>query len=862
MKSAERVAATLVGLVVIAALVVVGLVVMRSPGTALPGEAHSGPPREAPDDFPPAPPGEAIPEAGPSTAGAGAGSLPPVSPEERTGPVLQVLAADGRPAAGAEITFVDGADIGVTDLESSRAFWMTRRFDDDVFARYGRSAGVTDDRGRLQLPEMERCRVRGVLGGGKEIGEDSVYRRSRHPMLRLFPADESLVVEVLDASGRPAAGVPVGLFEWHPGFHHGPTISLMVSELTAADGRAVFPRIHALLGEALPEGRGREGSHVFAALAIPVHYGETAAIDPDELPDAPVVLRLPETGSVTVHIAGADGKPYEQAATVGFNERNFSGGDPSSSAPVRTTSGRVDFPFVPAGATLAGYVRPEDTTLAPARFTEEGPSYAGQQVDIFVSAATANATVKARLVDESGEPLGDGIAELAEVKAPNPRTGLVSRAGTRFRSTADANGDVTWRMQRGRGLRSGGDFEVGHRPSSWPADGAIRHSARVSLGAISVGDAVELGEVVLRPTPLLVDGIVTDSEGAPIEEAQVSITDRKELGFFTTGADGRFAFWSHDRAIGEVRASTFGHDSDAVAFEPGQQGVRLELVEAATIVGSIRTATGAVSLAVGVRAAGSKRKSLLRKGTSNFALDVEPGTVELEAVFEGEAIATFGPYELAPGETLDVGELEVDLDLRSFVLRVTDPDGNPIEGAAVGRVGSERPFLFGMQRGDLGTTDPFGKVRIAAASEAIGIQLRARGYRRLETTVPTVDSTVVMSSGARVRFVLPADAVLPSSPYTVELSLRPVVRGSRQYSFVSQSERDGRPEYEYVFGEGGDYTVGWAVFEPDSTWGLDSMRQIHTCQTLDVTIEETGGLQTIVVPFPASDLEAVESRQR
>ena len=261
----------------------------------------------------------------------------------------------------------------------------------------------------------------------------------------------------------------------------------------------------------------------------------------------------------------------------------------------------------------------------------------GVRVDGVVLYLIPAITYHGTVVDPDGAPVAGATIVLLGAAAGE-------RAGAPIADTftSGADGRFDFNAPDGALLEARKD---GFAPGRGQVDGAVQTSRelRITLGA--------RGGVA--PPDLTIAGIVVDAAGAPVGGARVTAFPEghgrpgilAREGDAITGDDGRFTLTGLDTGEHAVRAIARGHASIAVTAEAGATDVRIEMPEAARIVGRVVDPGGAAVPAATI--AVTQRQGLVSRvvavtsifdAEGRFVIeDVVPGDYELIAQAHGFA---------------------------------------------------------------------------------------------------------------------------------------------------------------------------------------------------------------------------------
>jgi len=287
----------------------------------------------------------------------------------------------------------------------------------------------------------------------------------------------------------------------------------------------------------------------------------------------------------------------------------------------------------------------------------------------------------------------------------------IGAARMRTNTTSDADGGFGFALasQRSDGVRPPRRFEV-RAGDSLGARVAVPPDLEPKDGVL------DLGDVVLFPLPVLVRGVVRDSDGLPLGGATVTAdlftpsedsasAPRDDSSAMSRTADDgafRFAGWTdgdtHVHLAVSHRASPAGASLDVPI---GSAGVDLVLRGGGSIAGSVLLDEGVPTNSV---LFGARRESdgrTARGGTRAaddgrvVLVNLAPGvyTVTAHAAGGGRVLAEVPGVEVRVGERARPTGLDP-LDLRGRFLRhvitVVDGEGQPIEAAVFHRASREK----------------------------------------------------------------------------------------------------------------------------------------------------------------------------
>ncbi|TAJ16638.1 MAG: hypothetical protein EPO68_10740 [Planctomycetota bacterium] len=459
----------------------------------------------------------------PELSAAGAARLAASAEADGTGD-----SADGAAAASARAaaqrsatTRREGRRIRVVDartgapLPAASAWWMSleangrwlesdrveRGLDVETAWRTHGNALALDENAEAELPrelvDAVRVAALGELGGAQgELGraalgyDERAFPRERTDVVELRLARQQHVdAFVVDADGRPAAGIPVGLADL--GWSDAETLIVR----TDADGRA----------------RIRGVTRWLEKVRQPAMLGIVAPLDPVPfvrgLPERPVTLTLPPCGALRVRarVDTAAGAVDPQAR-------------PSLSAALLKDVGTG---VLPIGLRVVDWDGEIGPLQAGAPILLEGalahweslqlqlePLAPGETRDVDVVFGAPQPVLVARVLGPDGAPRAN---ELLALRLTNRTGAAVDRAPLLVATDARARVTLAERELAGDDARV---IELSTQ------DGALAASTPIPHPLAGYRD---LGDLVLRAAPLVAAGRVVDALGAPIEDAELTV---------------------------------------------------------------------------------------------------------------------------------------------------------------------------------------------------------------------------------------------------------------------------------------------------------------------------------------------------
>jgi hypothetical protein len=663
------------------------------PPPALPG-ADDDMLGEAEPDAILAPDVEPLPGSAPATetaplADADPGAEPPMRTETSLaeashGPLLLVLAGDPpQPVADAEVLTIEAAAAG--------AFFDRIREppppSEQIPERIGAVSRTGAD-GKVQLPRIaEQLLVAGRKGG--LFGFVALGRRSGDEVQLQLQQDATLTIEVQDADGSPAAGVPLAIHQGAPD-----KASTILRLATDAQGRAFARHFQLAIDRERPQ-------QFCAAVALLLPQPVAVAFPRDPLPEEALRLVLPGTGRVELRLIGPAGIPLVAEAALSLMpatprdlaglplERNFDRqrrNKPLGTAPVVVEPVGLGLQFV-YGAWLASDLRGNgDRGFRGAPFA--GPVGPGDTVHVPVVLPPDHGVLAGRIT-------------VPGAKLTEPRLRVLLRdpaGGTTFRSLrclADGTFDLALRLPSA----------IAYELDLVSAQAGVTFGARPGRVRLGPGERTDLGAVVLEPLPALATGRILDDLGEPVPNARVSAQaivigndgDPRNNGFrdlpglaTASAADGSFALWSMPLPTAfRLQARASHHLATETGLLTRAEHVELRLLRTATLTGQVLLPEWlpdqALSIALESTADRRQRHGdrLRRRGQGRFHFaEIPPGRYDLRVQLRNLAqpLLHLEGLELQPGDNTvpELAPLDLRAGLYRYRLRAFDVGGRPL----------------------------------------------------------------------------------------------------------------------------------------------------------------------------------------
>ena len=446
--------------------------------------------------------------------------------------ILVVDAATNEPVAGADVRWA--RVLSMTTLNDPHHPYRIPAVEDLVPADGPHV--VTDASGAARLPS-------GALPGvvvakkGEATGGLTIRDRVDGDLVLRIGFAPGITIQVVDANGHGVAGVPVGIRATDA-----PAANSFAAWLGVTSGPDGFAQVRDVSRQLKMLGPNPE---CVVYLPILTKAPVSITLDLAHLPTEPVRMILPACGSVVARVHDSAGKPvlaskvslseFSAAVTSENDARRSQAPDDDardivSFDPTEILEGQAVYPFVGLDLQLSLVVT--DGTRR-ARVTGAGPRGVGEVVTFDVDMGAPLSTLRGRLVDERGLPIGDCDLWFA---FDLDRDG--ARGPTRVQSVRSAHF---------------GQFETNvPYDDSTGMRGVVRirgnemsdHADRMTL--LPISNAIrpgvnDLGDIVLHAPSSIASGRVVDEAGQPIPQVVVSVSVRTNSEVNLTGWITSFA---------------------------------------------------------------------------------------------------------------------------------------------------------------------------------------------------------------------------------------------------------------------------------------------------------------------------------
>lgn len=648
------------------------------------------------------------------------------------------------PAAGQRIRFVVRDAESLAVVPGAAVYYFSPRTSAQRVAdeaRFGRL-----DR-EVVLREAGRCAIADAQGGVEvvvDLGEDVSARLGDRygelavdgeevpgaPRTIWIEHDVRLVVEVVDANGKPCPGVRVEVAAYVVSRRQGRMTFEEESELTDAAGRVAWPHLQCRgivsTGDVIESCIDVQGSGHLETVRRSVQVADLAQ---------PVRLVVPLGGTVRLRLSDADGEPLSQAycSLLGPEDRVLRATDDQRD--------RMVFTQVPLGCTWRVAARVGETR---AEQQLVGPSTAGEVVEAELVVPVRPWQVRGR-IQWQGQP----------------------QRGVRVQFQGAPEDFVCERKTVS--TDAGGVFELrGHVPltaAPWPIalEATTMYEVETHLTttrALQAGD-VDVGELSVPPgcateplavVRLLADGHDVSTTGwAQIHaEKRVQGAKRRRLQWVkTVNRVGPAGIELHGVATeGPLSLSVGapGRRSAARSIEPGAS-LTIELEAAASLRASVLLPAGSCELRLvreELESAPGLDPSSERWPWYHFG-EVQPGRWCLEVEAADVVVHRTPAFELVAGENVWPRDGSV-LDLRGVVRLVHVAVVDAVTGRAIDRYQFLRELESGGEPQEIAASPWF------RAADGLGnLLVVAEGYVPRRVPAPDADQRLALAPMTKVR---------------------------------------------------------------------------------------------------------------
>ena len=725
-----------------------------------------------------------------------------------------------------------------------------------IFRRYGKRYRA-DAEGKAVIPFGEDHMVAGEaedLWGWTELeGETEL-------LLELKP-DPSLDVRVVDGQGAPVPGAPISMRVVDPTGSEGRDVMRLTSD---GQGWAKVRHIRMLIEET-----ARDGARMTVALGLAHAERFEVELDAENLPEGPVELVMPDSAALVVRLHTGDGEPYRGDGYLSIEVPEKPGQKPRRrgvrmgprAALVLLQEGVARFPFVqPASRfyVIAGFHDGRE----PVTGWLDGPGLPGETLEATFEIPGGLPALVGRLVDGGGAPLS-GVKAKVTVLAdgqPRGRVDLGTDELGRFRYVLPLAEDPAER------------YVLELRIDREDVDLGVQ----VDLSLKLVPGDNDLGDVTLRPIPLLAGGRVLDEFGQAIPGALVQgfqgqpgmrdgepITRWRPLRGLRVSSDGegRFAIhgYNEDPNLGVAAEHPDYSTSATSEIQPGMMDLVLVMRGAGSVEGRLRLDPHASTSLLRVRLLPEDDEEARPASTQ-----LEPGggfsgrrvaagyyTCVVELVADGQEVERVEHVQVRAGEvSRDTRLNPIDLTGRLRVARfvVTNPDGDTLDHLKV----SHRPT--GSEEWEYAYKDRTRVLELATTEASLEVEIASEGYQTARFAAAVGEHEVVLEEGLAVTVVLGAALSPLPEGFRLGVGLYPPPDSRSTYSGAT-GYFEGT-EARFLAPGPGRYGVNLLLFRQKG-----AMTRTHAVQTTPNQVEvQPGGGQTFTVQYDAASLETAKTK--
>jgi len=533
-------------------------------------------------------------------AGSADGDLAAADDVERSDQQPGIVVADGDPEVnGATIRVravtadsgdpIPGALVRVLDVPvSERSTAEDARFlAPGLHGLLAEAAGWrTGADGAVQVPRPSGLLVVDATGDGRYAQRLIDVDRPVAEVTLELALDRAVRARVVDSRGLPVADIPVALQTRTSRWSRNDMV-----RRTDAQGRVRFAHAQVAMTRAA---NGED----WLAVALPGMPDASLQLDPasEDLEDEKL-LRLPDTGRVTVRVMDHDGRPFPRPVAVLLRTTSpdddgarFGSGSRVGLAEVETEDGVAVFPQVGVGVRLIAAAR-LDASDRWSSTAADGPVNPGESVEMVVARDSPQPEVRFRVLRPDGTPLAG--AEISVTERGRTDRSTSERSNRRptdaegWLSYAPRQGPLQPMVERTLELR----WYASRDEAAW--------TGRQDLSFDLPPGTSDLGGVTLQPPTLVAAGSVTGPRGEPIGNALVRVYVQRE-----DSRPGRTRWRMHPG--GETRSDAEGRFS--IEGELPDAPVQLRASHPAYLPGSTSATAGApdhqIVLTAGLRLSG------------------------------------------------------------------------------------------------------------------------------------------------------------------------------------------------------------------------------------------------------------------
>lgn len=632
------------------------------------------------------------------------------------------------------------------------------------------SEAVSDSSGRAELRAPAGSLLLVAGWAPQRFGRRTIDEPGDAAALELvLKPDVTLEVHTVGPGQVPLAGAVVALAQTGNAWGS----SSLLERTSDARGRVVYPHL----------GQSIDLANQAWSVVAPSLLGRVASIglDARALPDRPLVLQFPATGSVEVRVTSLPGLPPIEDGTgvsllvdEGRPDELLSFWTRPDSTSASVAGGLARFDFVPLGLDLIAEAA-SDSGRVPTRARGRGPSTAGETATLHVVVGGDHPILRLRLLDGQGAPLAR--------RTVNVRLDQEMSVGE-SELACDEAGRLLVDLPRHVGSGDAAVLSV----SIAPEDGAAGARARLPLPEGLQPGLNDVGDLTLTHDRPLLAGRVVSPDGTGLEGVEIGVAALRGAdagGRWTeelpvsarTGPDGSFVVHGEDPGT-PLRVAARGERrrSRPVECAAGTLGLVLELQTTGDVAGRVRLDEGVDPTQItallepgdseGIQDQAARVRTVLDTDGRFRFFELIPGPWTLELGDSGgqHAVARLEGIDVPPGDlSRDPRLVEIDLRGRLAQVRLTlvAPEASDVvmgslvyrpSGSPAGGEDESTAFLHRTS------------TVLCVAGAAADVIVQVSGFRTVELAGVRGDVTVRLQRGPAVRLKLPPGTPLPKPP--------------------------------------------------------------------------------------------------
>lgn len=634
-------------------------------------------------------------------------------PEDR-GHIRVVFATTGQPVPGQTVVLLDLArlpDDQLLGFESGGAELQR------ILEVHG-SRAITDELGQADLATWSETPILVACSTSTHGAMEIVGPEDPRPVVLEMEEAPPVRVRVIDSSGEPAIGVPIGIQV----VRGGRARTIFVAATEAPMGEVELRHVR---GAALLAG-GADEIWVGPDLLLATPLREQ--VQPGAVPPW-IEFTLPPTGSLKLLLEDEGGSPVRGTYRVTVEASPQGAGSPSPTVATGTfVGGSCEFNHVGLGLDLDVHVQSSAYAKSHSRHT--GPNRRGQQLELLLP-SRGLPILRATVVNSEGPVADQGLRLVLKDEA--------AEDSQRRSIVTDEFGTFDFELPR--------FYDTGSRSLEIRHEGANGGRARLDLSRLLGVGVHDLGKVQLASPPFLIGGRVTDSEGLPISGAHVRFFHRKERrGSYiwndlreldgTTDPEGYFEVrgWVDESPLSITADHPRFARGERMPVQRGEENILYALEEPGSLTGvfvddpGVPTDTLQIILDEGP-GSGIHDSAPVKYGDPFNFRGLLEGTYRLSLrLGTGELIELRDPVNIDRGQETDLGSLDTRGRLNVHGVRVQDAWGSPAPGVLIHfRPGGESPGQWRSRR-----TLEDGSVQWTSSHDVMDVQVSPGSSRTLE----------------------------------------------------------------------------------------------------------------------------------